>query len=306
MSAAPTLPDDHSSVYNSCLIGVDGGGSSCRVALVCDGVRHEVKLGRANVETDRIEAIATVRAGMNQVVAMAGIDPQYVPSIVAHVGLAGVGDKSVERAVAALLALPLATVSEDQVTHLVGAFGDGDGVVAGIGTGSFLARQVAGQHFFAGGWGMLLGDEAAGAWLGRKLLSATLHVLDQQIQGTDLTRSVLHRLGSGPAIVRFADQAHPVDLAGFAPDIVAAAGAGDGLACDLLRAGADYIDRGLRVIGWTEGEPVCLTGGLGATYAPLLGADLQACLQPPQGSALDGALTLAARRRAHRAGRASG
>jgi len=302
VSVGPAARNDQSPIYNSCLIGVDGGGSSCRVALVCDGKRHEVKLGRANVETDRVKAIATVRAGMNEVAAMAGVDARHVPSIVAHIGLAGVGDKSVEQAVAAQLALPLATISEDQVTHLVGAFGDGDGVVAGIGTGSFLARQVAGQHFFAGGWGTLLGDEAAGAWLGRKLLSATLHALDQQIQATDLTRSVLHRFGSGPAIVRFADRAHPVDLADFAPDIIAAATLGDGLARDLLQTGADYIDHGLRRIGWTTGEAVCLTGGLGATYAPLLGADLRACLQPPQGSALDGALTLAARRRAREAG----
>lgn len=302
MSGRPGSPVDESSVHETCLIGVDGGGSSCRVALVCDGVRHEVTLGGANVTTDRAGAIATVRQGIGQVAAMAGIDPQQVPFIAAHVGLAGVWERSVEREVAAELALPLATVSEDQVTHLVGAFGNGDGVLAGIGTGSFLARQSAGEQQFAGGWGMLLGDKASGAWLGRQLLAATLHMLDRQIEGSDLSRAIVDRFGSGFAIVRFADAARPVDLAALAPDIVAAAGEGDVLACDLLRQGADYIDRGLRALGWTPGEAVCLTGGLGATYEPLLGADLRGCLQPPLGSALDGALTLAARGRTRGAG----
>jgi glucosamine kinase len=48
------------------LIGIDGGGSSCRFALLHGGQRHEVALGPANVYSDRQGAIArSARASPN-------------------------------------------------------------------------------------------------------------------------------------------------------------------------------------------------------------------------------------------------
>jgi glucosamine kinase len=286
---------DTSATPATCLIGVDGGGTSCRVALICAGQRFEVTLGGANVATDRAGALATVHKGIEQVADMAELDAAQVQGFAAHVGLAGIYDQADERAVAGDLALANVTVSDDQLTNLVGAFGDGDGVLAGIGTGSFLARQAAGKRRFAGGWGLVLGDEASGAWLGRGALAASLHALDRQIEHTGLSRALLARFGAGPGIMGFVRDARPGDLAALAPDVVAAADQGDALARRLLRAGGDYIDRGLRALGWSPGEAVCLTGGLGMVYEPFLGADLRQCIREPLGSALDGALMLAAR-----------
>lgn len=55
------------------LIGVDGGGTSCRIALLRDGRRFETKLGRANVASDRTGAIETIRQGIDDVLAKAGL-----------------------------------------------------------------------------------------------------------------------------------------------------------------------------------------------------------------------------------------
>ena len=60
-----------------------------------------------------------------------------------------------------------------------------------------------------------------------------------------------------------------------------------------MHDGAEQIARGLRLIGWQSGQPVCLTGGIGPYYAPFLPEDLRACLAKAQGEPLDGAISLA-------------
>jgi len=279
---------------NTCLIGVDGGGTACRVALVCAGRRYEVMLGAANVATDPQGAVATVRRGIAEVCVQAGIGAQMMDLARVHVALAGVMGKADEQAVVSGLDLARVTVSDDRVSTVAGALDDGDGVVAGIGTGSFLARQSGGQVRFVGGWGLALGDEASGAWLGRGLLSETLRSVDGLTDGSALSGAMLDRFGTAAGIVSFAATASPRDFGALAPLIVQAASQADVLAQGLMRQGAGYIQRGLAVLGWTTGMPVCLTGGLGASYAPWLAGGLRAALVDPKGSALDGALQMAA------------
>lgn len=284
---------------NSCLIGVDGGGTACRVALVCAGRRHEVTLGAANAASDRVGAIATVSAGIQQVRQTAGIGSGGLTVARSHVALAGIMNEADAGAVATglkqALGLVDVRVSDDRVSTVTGALGTGDGALAGIGTGSFLARQSGGRMRFVGGWGPVAGDEASGAWLGRRLLSASLHVVDGMVPGTGLSETMMHRFGTAADIVGFAGAATPREFADLAPSVVAAAEDGDALATGLMREGAGYILRGLTALGWTAGEAVCLTGGLGALYEPWLAKDLRASLRMPIGSALDGALQLAAR-----------
>ena len=61
-----------------------------------------------------------------------------------------------------------------------------------------------------------------------------------------------------------------------------------------MAEGADYIRRALRSLGWHAVEAFCLTGGIGASYAAYLPADIVAALRVPLGTALDGALAMAA------------
>ena len=115
--------------------------------------------------------------------------------------------------------------------------------------------------------------------------------VDGLAPGTGLGRAVLAGHGNDPAgIVRFSVAARPADYAGLARAVVAAAGAGDPLGRRLMAEGTDYIRRGLAALGWRRGETLCLTGGLGPAYGPWLGEPVV----PAKGSALDGALILAA------------
>jgi glucosamine kinase len=267
------------------LIGIDGGGSSCRFALLHGGQRHEVALGPANVHSDRQGAIATLGEGLLALAAAASAD---LAGARLHAGLAGVLTADDAATVAAALPVRRARVTDDRPTTMRGALGPHEGTVAAIGTGSFFGRRAGGSDRYLGGWGYQLGDEASGAWLGRRLLTAGLHAEDGLMAATPLTEAIRNQLGGPAGIVAFAKNARPADMAGLAADMVAQRE--DPVAADLLREGAQWILRAIRTLGWTEGERLCLLGGLGPQYAPLLGTPVS----PPLGTALDGALALAA------------
>jgi len=278
------------------LIGVDGGGSSCRASLVivAGGARHDVVLGPANVSTDFGAAVMTINAAVAELARMAGLPLSAVVQASAHLGLAGVMNAAIAERVAAALPLQAAEVTDDRPTTIAGALGERDGAVAAIGTGSFIGRQVAGRIRGVGGWGFYIGDQASGAWLLRRCLEEVMLIVDGFAPHTDLSRAILQDHGDDPGqIVQFSRAAQPSDYARFARHVVAAGEAGDPLGLRLMQEGAGYIHAALGVMGWQTGEALCLTGGLGPAYARWLGIQTVAA----QGSAVDGALALAARQR---------
>ena len=278
------------------LIAVDGGGTSCRFALLRAGARTELQAGPANVSTDFDAAVATLRESLDRLSEKAGLRPGGISTISGHFGLAGVVDARLGQRVARALGLRNVVVEDDRRSAVVGALGASDGTVIGVGTGSFLARQVAGQVTLLGGWGFRLGDEASGADLGRGLLRWILHSVDGLAPATGLTDTVLADLGGTPAdVVAFAGGAAPPDFARFAPRIVEAAEAGDPAARALVQEGAAYLMRAAQVLGWSAGEPLCPIGGLAPRYAPFLPRAAADSLVACKGTALDGALALAAR-----------
>jgi glucosamine kinase len=285
------------------ILGVDGGGTSCRVALLDrrTGARADAVLGQANVSTGFDDAMATIRAALDAVAAKAGLAAGALAGARAHLGLAGVMSPAIAARVAAALPLADPGVTDDRPTTIAGALAEADGAVAAIGTGSFIGRQQAGTVTGVGGWGFYIGDQASGAWLFRRCLEQVMLAVDGLAAHGDLSRAVLADHGGDPgAIVLFAGRGLPGDYARMARQVVAAAEAGDPLGAALMREGAAYIRSGLDRLGWTPAEPLCLTGGLGPSYARWLGLPAV----PPRGTALDGALALAARR--HGTGREPG
>jgi glucosamine kinase len=277
------------------IIGIDGGGTSCRVALRfgVDGPRHEVVLGPANVSTDFDAALQTIHAALDQMAGVANLPMRIIHSATAYAGLAGVMNQAIAARVAAALPFKNPTVTGDRPTTIAGALGESDGSVAAIGTGSFIGRQGAGTVQGLGGWGFYIGDQASGAWLFRRCLEQVMLCVDGLAPHTDLTRAVLENHDHDPGqIVTFSLRSTPADYARLARDVVAGAESGDPLGMRLMQEGADYIRQGLHVLGWQPGEPLCLTGGLGPAYARWLNLETIA----PKGTALDGALALATRK----------
>lgn len=280
-------------------IGIDGGGTRCRFALATPEGRFEEVLGGANVHTDLDKSINVLRAGLAALADASGLEPDRFNEIPAYAGLAGVIDKRSACAIEEALDLTCLTVEDDRRSTVVGALGHVDGVVAGIGTGSFVGRQAAGSTRFTGGYGADLGDEASGCWLGRKLLSALLHSRDGLLEASPLINQTWTQYdGRLDQVLAIGKNAAPFEIADFAPRIVAAAEDGDAVGAALMREGAAYIEASMAALGRRAGEPVCLTGGLGKHYAAYLCADIAACVREPEGNALHGALLLAGTRSA--------
>ncbi|MES2434380.1 MAG: BadF/BadG/BcrA/BcrD ATPase family protein [Pseudomonadota bacterium] len=275
------------------LIGIDGGGTSCRATLlVGPSARYDVVLGPANVSTDFDAALATINAALAQLAERAGLTMTDLATATAHLGLAGVMSPAIAARVVAHLPFANSTVTDDRPTTIAGALGEADGALAAIGTGSFIGRQIAGKIHGVGGWGFYIGDQSSGAWLLRRCLEEVMLSVDGFAPHTDLSRAILKEHGDDPGqIVMFSLNSQPSDYARLARDVVTAAEAGDPLGARLMQEGAAYIHRALEVIGWNPSEALCLTGGLGPAYARWLKLPTVTA----KGTALDGALALAAR-----------
>lgn len=281
---------------NSVIIGIDGGGTRCRFGLSLAGRRFEILGPPANASTDLTGTIATLSQGIADLAAQANLTQKNLAHARAYVGVAGVLGSAQADPIKAALQIKTILVEDDRRAAVIGALGDGDGIVAGIGTGSFLARREGLDMRFLGGWGARLGDEASGAWLGRSALARVLHVVDGLHDHSELTEALFAHFGRDTAtLVTFGATATPQTFAEFAPQVADAAAAGDAQGRALMQAGADYITRACQALEWSAGTPLCLIGGLAPRYAPYLPADTAAGLVEPKGRALDGALALAAR-----------
>ncbi|WP_166418569.1 BadF/BadG/BcrA/BcrD ATPase family protein [Cochlodiniinecator piscidefendens] len=278
------------------VLGVDGGGTSCRFTLLCGATRYDVILGSANVHSDYQGAMAVLENGLSELAAKAGVAVERVKSTLAYVGLAGVLCPNIAAQVSRELGLKNAFVGDDRKTAVVGALGPHDGVVVSIGTGSFAARQVAGGVQLMGGYGLRHGDEASGAWLGLRIQSQALHAVDGLVPMTPLLQEVLSQYKSPAALIVEGAEMSPGELAGLAPRIIRAAQEGDSAALACMDAGAAYIERALMALRWQSDEPICLLGGVARHYAPYLNQSVVAAITDPKGTALDGALALAMQR----------
>ena len=258
-----------------------------------DGVVHSVETGAANVSTEFEGALAQIRMGLTQLSDRVGVQVPQMLGLPAYVGLAGVTDKQIAQRLRDALGLTCARVEDDRPAAVRGALGARDGLIAHCGTGSFLAVQANGAMRFAGGWGAVLGDEASAQWVGRRALAETLCAVDGTRIETDLTLKLLDELHGAAGIVRFAGTATPAQFGALAPAVTSAAQHGDAAAAEIMQAGADYLERTARRLGWQTGQTICLTGGIAGHYADYLPDDMRSAIRPPLGEPLTGALALA-------------
>lgn len=277
-------------------VGIDGGGSGCRVAIRDrSGARgSDATGGPANFTTDPAQTIANLSDTLAR--AAQGLDKTALQDAQAHVGLAGVQTEADAARVADALPFAHVTVTEDRLPAVEGALGDRNGALAAVGTGSFVAiRNPNGIRFF-GGWGFQVGDQASGAWLGRKAVETCLLAHDGVQDESALTHALFARLGADPTrVIAFARKAGASDFASLAPEIVDAARDHDPNARALMTSGAGYLEACLGTAQFEDGDVLCLSGGLGPHYADYLDPAYKAMLHDPCGTALDGALRLARR-----------
>ncbi|WP_299503730.1 BadF/BadG/BcrA/BcrD ATPase family protein [uncultured Roseobacter sp.] len=278
------------------LIGVDGGGTGCRAAIgtLSGGIAARAEGGRANAASDPDLAVENIVMTVKAAAAKANLDESALENAVAHLGLAGVMTADDSRRIATALPYKSSVVTDDRPTAVTGALGGNDGFLLSVGTGTIVAGSNGGTFGYVGGWGFHVADQGSGAWLGRAGLEQVLLCHDGLADHSDLTRALFAGFNDDPnAIVSFSMSAKPGDFGALAPAIVTAAEQGDTWAQELMARGADYLLRGLLVLGFEPGNALCLTGGVGPCYARYLPPDALSGQIKSRGTALDGAYYLA-------------
>ncbi|WFU92005.1 N-acetylglucosamine kinase (plasmid) [Rhizobium sp. CC1099] len=278
------------------LIGIDGGGTSCRAAVADrDGrILGRAKSGAANILSDPDTALQNIIDGARAAFVEAGLDPAGITKCFAVLGLAGHNVGDAVHYVRRSLPFAEAHIESDGLIALQGALGDKDGAVAILGTGTIYIERQGQNVRYIGGWGFTIGDLGSGARIGHALLQETLLVHDGIHAPSPLTSSVLAEFHNDPReIVEFARLAKPGDFGRFAPRVFEHAERGDVIATLLLATAVWSIDEVLDRLVAQGTQKVCLLGGLAPLYLRWIAKRHQSRLTEPEADALTGAVALA-------------
>lgn len=180
---------------SACFLGVDGGGTKTRFALVDadGGLLAEAQLGTTYHPHAGVEGIrAILTDGVAQVLASSG----HAREDIAHAffGLPAYGEDS--RIAPLLDAIPAAILGHaryacdnDMVCGWAGSLGCADGINIVAGTGSIGYGQRQHAQARAGGWGEAFSDEGSAYWIAMQGLNAYSRMSDGR-----LPRGPLHAI----------------------------------------------------------------------------------------------------------------
>lgn len=181
-------------------LGVDGGGTNCRVRLADADLRTLAESTIRDASNLQIEAgdaaYANIQKGVDEVLRKAGLDRADLKSAYACFCMAG-GRSDSDRNAFAARSWDVAAVRvyDDIDAAHAGALGGGEGAVIIAGTGSAALAIVDGVRHQCGGWGFHLGDQMSGAILGRELLRRAFEAREELVPGSPLTEAALEKLG---------------------------------------------------------------------------------------------------------------
>ncbi|NDL63516.1 BadF/BadG/BcrA/BcrD ATPase family protein [Acerihabitans arboris] len=278
-------------------VGVDGGGTECRVRLIDSRGRllAECRGGAANIFSDTADALATALALVAQAFRLAGLPSSEQAGARAGFGFAGANVRHV-RELAESWPMPFAArhIASDVEIACLGAHQGRPGAVLITGTGSQATAFDGGRFHSIGGWGFSLGDQGSGAILGRHALRRALQAHEGILPASALTQALMADFDHSPeAMLHWAQSAGPRDWGAFAPRIFDFARRDDPNGVHLVRQLAQEIDLMLACLVNAGSPQVALMGGISQPVLPWLNPRWRKHIVAPCADALDGALRLA-------------
>ena len=253
------------------VIGVDGGGTSTRVALVTDqgDVLGIGTAGAGNYHDVGIKAVrSNIEQALSQAWLTAGTQRQQADAVFLGLGsIASEDDRNTIRQIAEDLSLARhgnVGVDHDLRVALAGGLVGKPGIILIAGTGaSCFGKAEDGRTWRAGGWGPLLDDIGSSGWLGLLSMVAVVRASDGRGESTVLSSRVLDAL----EIMELDQLLHRVDSVGLtrremgalAQLVTEAAAEGDLVAQKILAVGADE----LAILIATVAEQLDLPSALG-------------------------------------------
>lgn len=293
------------------LIGIDGGGSSIRVAVFTPQLERLAQFSGETVNPSiigRDESARRIQAAIVAVLQETGLTTRDISAVGA--GIAGAANTHSQDWLQDVLqtALPHSriTISSDYEIALVGAHGKREGLLVLAGTGS-LAYGInpQGVTALAGAWGYLIGDEGSGYWLGAQGIRAAVRAADGRAAPTLLTGRILSALNLTqpleiiPWLYR-SESPRMRDVAALAPLVLATAADSDPTAQAIVSEAAEELALAAQAVTTRldfPAAPVAFAGSLLSQSNPLSDALCQhlnlPAIPPTQYDAVTGAAVLA-------------
>ncbi|WP_395340472.1 BadF/BadG/BcrA/BcrD ATPase family protein [Ningiella sp. W23] len=281
------------------IIGVDGGGSKCKASLYRLSATQQtshlgddaspiasIVTGPANVFSSFDLAASSIMSAATQLCERQNIK---LAQCILSAGCAG-GGMSAAQTKFKLWQHPFAKayLLSDVEASCISANAQKPCALIIIGTGSCLALYHPDEFSTLGGHGMLLGDIAGGAWLGKQVLTWYLQFLDGLEDSDPLSEAMAQHLGrdANAVVERFshdcakqlASCAHYVFEQRVSSPVCQA----------ILHQSTRYISALINKAR-EHSEAVFIDGGLASSYLPLLNGQRSDSLKRPFKSAEHGA-----------------
>ncbi len=253
-------------------MGIDGGGSTVRV-LITDAANTVVGQAQgAGVNPSLLGkklAAGELQATIQQALKIARLQPSDITGV--GTGVAGADPDWCTSVIGRVLPGVPCVHAGDLEIALVGAHGQRQGIIVLAGTGSAsFGINAAGETALAGAYGYLFDDVGSGYWLGKEAIRRSIRAIDGTSPPTRLQAAIFEalHLTERREVVRWmyatvAENASAV--ARLAPLVLDIAAAGDAVAQDIIRVGAQE----LYLLGTTvmqrlqmEREAIAFAGGL--------------------------------------------
>lgn len=287
-------------------LGVDGGGTKCRMVLAdrdLNVLGEALTTKPANLQVrDGDAAYEAVSELIGEVYAKAGLELSAAAQTAACFGMAG-GRMQSAREEFAARPFPFAKleVFDDIDIARAGAHDGADGAVLIIGTGSAGLALIDGERHQVGGWGFHVGDTMSGAILGRELLRRSLLAHEGLIPKSPLTEAVMARFDGSPdklmswsfenpAIGR---PARPADYGEFVPLFFEFYEKHDAVAEDLMQFELLAVDQYVHWFMGRGAQAIAVVGGFGRRLHDILHERFGSLIVDPKSEPLRGALILA-------------
>ena len=279
-------------------LGVDGGGTGCRVRLAHPGglALAQARGGPAALALGVTQAWNAIEEAVQRAFEAAELARPPAADLAIGLGLAGANHRPwATEFEARHPGYGLLVLANDGYTTLLGAHQGRPGAVVAIGTGSVgMALWPDGDLHEVGGWGFPAGDEASGAWLGLRAVKHLEQALDGRQPSGPLARALAARCGTDRAsVLSWVTRADQTRFAQLAPVVVEHAD-DDAVAHALMLEAADEVQRLIAVLDPSGDLPLCLSGGLGESLQRFLGPTVAARCVAPRGDSAQGALRLLA------------
>lgn len=303
-------------------IGVDAGGTKCRMLLADAEMNHLAEAVIDSPSNLQLRGGNAAYESINKLTEMvcdqAGLDRKNASDAIACFGIAG-GRLESARTDFAKRDFPFIKleVYDDIDIARAGAHNGEDGAVLIIGTGSAGLSIVNGVRHQVGGWGFLVGDSMAGAILGRELLRYTLMATEGLVDPSPLTEKVMTHFDNDlntmmawsfdnhearkaleqtlppGATINISVPARPADYGQFVPLLFEYDKKGDPVAQKLVAFELDAVDLYVNWFTKRGAQSIAIVGGLGTYLLPRLQSRYGDIIVAPKASPLEGALIMA-------------